>query len=70
MNRMTGWHFLTPLSALASGITVGANRERIANEDLCGATHTEVLILKFGGCGYLILDSAMCERAISQLKDE
>ncbi|KAF2492062.1 FAD/NAD(P)-binding domain-containing protein [Lophium mytilinum] len=70
MDRMTGWRFLSPPPALIEGVTVGVSGERIANEDLYGATHCEVLIHKFDGRGYLIVDSAIWRKAINQLQEE
>ncbi len=55
MDRMTAWRFLSPPSALVEGVSVGVDGRRIANEDLYGATHSEVLLHEFGGRGYLVV---------------
>ena len=70
LDRVTGWRLLTPPSALIEGITVGVNGDRIANEDLYGATHFDVMIHKFGGKGFLILDSDIWNRARAQALDQ
>ncbi|MCA2321642.1 FAD-binding protein [Mycobacterium intracellulare] len=66
LHRVAGWRFLSPPAAMLEGITVGVSGERIANEDLYGATHTDVMVRDFGGRGFLILDSAMWKRARAQ----
>ncbi|KAF2816157.1 FAD/NAD(P)-binding domain-containing protein [Mytilinidion resinicola] len=70
MDRITAWRFLSPPSALIEGVTVGLSGERIMNEDLYGATHSEVLIHKFDGRGYLIVDSTIWKKAINQLQEQ
>jgi 3-oxo-5alpha-steroid 4-dehydrogenase len=67
LERVTAWRFLSPPSAFLEGITVGVNGRRIANEDLYGATHSEVLVRRFASRGFLILDADMWKRARSQL---
>jgi 3-oxo-5alpha-steroid 4-dehydrogenase len=67
LNQVTAWRFMSPPSALVEGIAVGINGTRIANEDLYGATHAEVMIRHFGGKGFLIVDSQIWRRARSQL---
>lgn len=67
LDRVTAWRFMSPPSAMAEGVVVGINGERIANEDLYGATFSDVMIRKFGGSGYLIVDSAVWKRAIAQI---
>ena len=67
LDRMTAWRFLSPPPALLEGVTVGANGVRIANEDLYGATHAEIMVREFDGRGYLIFDSGVWKRALAQL---
>lgn len=67
LHRVTAWRFLSPPAAMLEGITVGVSGKRIANEDLYGATHADVMVHEFGGRGFLILDSAMWNRARAQL---
>ncbi|WP_370331482.1 FAD-binding protein, partial [Mycolicibacterium hippocampi] len=67
LNQVTAWRFISPPSALVEGIAVGINGSRIANEDLYGATHAEVMIRHYDGKGFLIVDSRVWRRARSQL---
>ncbi len=67
MHRVTAWRFLSPPAAMLEGVTVGCSGERIASEDLYGATHAEIMVRRFGGRGFLIVDSAIWKRARSQL---
>lgn len=70
LDRMSAWRFISPPSHLIQGIVVDANGQRIINEDLCGATFTEALIHRASGKGYLILDSAIWERAKLSVENE
>jgi 3-oxo-5alpha-steroid 4-dehydrogenase len=70
LDRISAWRSLGPPAALVHGVSVGVNGERIANEDLYGATHTEVMVRQFGGKGFLIADSVIWERARSQMSDQ
>ena len=67
LHRVAAWRFLSPPAAMMEGIAVGLSGERIANEDLYGATHADVMVRKFGGRGFLVLDSVMWKRARAQL---
>lgn len=70
MNRMSAWRFLSPPSAFIEGIAVSSSGQRIAREDLYGATFTKTFIEKHDGKGYLILDSTQMEKAKQQYKDQ
>lgn len=70
LDSVAAWRFLSPPAAMLEGITVGVSGERIASEDLYGATHADVMVRKFGGHGFLILDSATWKRARAQLADQ
>jgi 3-oxo-5alpha-steroid 4-dehydrogenase len=70
MDRITAWRFLSPPAAMLEGIAVGVNGKRIANEDLYGATHAEVMVTQHGGKGYLIADSAIWRRARAQVRTQ
>ncbi len=67
LERMTAWRFLSPPSALLEGVTIGSGGDRIANEDLYGATHSQVMIDKHGGRGFLIVDAAIWRKARGQI---
>jgi 3-oxo-5alpha-steroid 4-dehydrogenase len=70
MERMTAWRFMSPPSAMIEGISVGGDGTRILNEDLYGATHSEALIHKHGGRGYLILDHEIWTKARGQIRTQ
>ncbi len=66
LERVTAWRLLTPPSALVEGIAVGVSGDRIAAEDLYGATHCHIMVNEFGGKGYLIADADIWTRARGQ----
>ncbi|GAA3860941.1 FAD-binding protein [Leifsonia kafniensis] len=66
MGNVTAWRFLSPPSAFIEGVTVGLNGRRIANEDLYGATHGNVLMREFSGKGWAIYDSDNWKKARGQ----
>ena len=68
LERMTAWRFLSPPSALLEGVTIGPAGDRIANEDLYGATHSQVMVDQHGGRGYLIVDAAIWRKARRQIR--
>lgn len=70
LERVSAWRLLTPPSALIEGITVGVSGERIANEDLYGATHCDIMIRQFGGKGFLIVDADTWKRARAQSAEQ
>lgn len=69
MSKMTAWRFIAPPSAFTEGIVVAGNGERVAPEDLYGATFADRLI-ESGGKGYLILDSTQVAKVKSQLSTQ
>ncbi|QTX05408.1 FAD-binding protein [Agromyces archimandritae] len=66
MGKVTAWRFLSPPSGFIEGVTVGLDGRRIANEDLYGATHGNVLMREFGGKGWAVYDSVSWKKARSQ----
>jgi 3-oxo-5alpha-steroid 4-dehydrogenase len=70
LERMTAWRFMSPPSALLEGVSVGPTGGRIANEDLYGATHSQVLIDEHGGRGYLVLDANIWTKARRQIRSQ
>lgn len=66
MGNVTAWRFLSPPSAFIEGVTVGVNGRRIANEDLYGATHGNVLMREFNGKGWAIYDADNWKKARGQ----
>jgi len=70
LERMTAWRFMSPPSALLEGVSVGPSGSRIANEDLYGATHSQAMIDRHGGRGYLVLDANIWTKARRQIKGQ
>lgn len=70
MGNVTAWRFLSPPSAFLEGLTVGADGRRIANEDLYGATHGNVMMREFGGTGWAIYDAATWQKVKDQIRTQ
>lgn len=70
MGNVTAWRFLSPPSAFLEGLTVGADGRRIANEDLYGAAHGNVLMREFGGTGWAIYDAATWRKIKAQITEQ
>ncbi|MEQ9442962.1 MAG: FAD-binding protein [Cyclobacteriaceae bacterium] len=70
MDRMTCWRFLSPPVAFMEGVSVGRNGNRIANEDLYGATFSESLIHNHKGEGFAVLDATSWKTAKEQAKTQ
>lgn len=70
MDKVAAWRFLSPPTAFMEGVTVGLDGSRIANEDLYGATHSDVLVREYGGDGRAVFDSTQWRKAKSQLKTQ
>jgi len=70
MGNVTAWRFLSPPSAFLEGLTVGADGRRIANEDLYGAVHGNVMMREFGGIGWAIYDAATWRKIRAQIAEQ
>lgn len=70
MGNITAWRFLSPPSAFLEGLTVGRDGRRIANEDLYGATHGNVMMREFGGAGWAIYDAPTWRKVKAQIRDQ
>jgi 3-oxo-5alpha-steroid 4-dehydrogenase len=70
MGNITAWRFLAPPSAFLEGLTVGKDGRRIANEDLYGATHGNVLMREFGGSGWAIYDAPTWQKVRDQIREQ
>lgn len=70
MGNVTAWRFLAPPSAFLEGLTVGADGRRIANEDLYGATHGNVMMREFGGAGWAIYDAQTWRKVKKQIRTQ
>jgi 3-oxo-5alpha-steroid 4-dehydrogenase len=67
MGNVAAWRFLAPPSAFLEGLTVGADGRRITNEDLYGATHSNVMMREFGGTGWAVYDAQTWKKIKSQI---
>lgn len=67
MDRMTAWRFITPTSAMTEGIIVDGTGQRIANEDLYGATFADHMVRDHGAVGHLVLDARQWRKARRQI---
>jgi 3-oxo-5alpha-steroid 4-dehydrogenase len=70
LERMTAWRFMSPPSGFLEGVSVGPGGTRIANEDLYGATHSQVMIDKHSGRGFLVLDANSWTKARRQFRSQ
>lgn len=70
MDRWSAWRMLYPPVAFLEGVMVSQQGERIAAEDLYGATFSEIMIRRFGGVGYMILDATQWKKIKSQVKEQ
>ncbi|OBB72738.1 FAD-binding protein [Mycobacterium sp. 852014-52144_SCH5372336] len=70
MGNITAWRFLSPPSAFLEGLTVGRDGRRIANEDLYGATHGNVMMREFGGAGWAIYDAPTWRKVKTQIREQ
>ncbi|KAI5857350.1 flavoprotein [Durotheca rogersii] len=70
MDRVSAWRLIYPPEALVEGIVVSPGGERIAAEDLYGASFSEVMIDRFDGHGYLILDSTQWKKVKDQVNSQ
>lgn len=67
MGNVAAWRFLAPPSAFLEGLTVGVDGRRITNEDLYGATHSNVMMREFGGTGWAVYDAHTWRKIRSQV---
>lgn len=70
MNYFTTWRLMYPPESLLEGIVVSTSGERIAAEDLYGASFSNIMVEKHGGCGFLILDSKQWQKVKIQAKTQ
>ncbi|KAI0449789.1 flavoprotein [Xylaria acuta] len=70
MDRLSIWRLMYPPEALLEGIVVSVSGERIAAEDLYGATLSHVIATRFDGRAFLILDSVQWNKTKSQIKEQ
>ncbi|HSJ21713.1 MAG TPA: FAD-binding protein [Nocardioidaceae bacterium] len=70
MDRASAWRFYTPPSALAKGVLLGPNGERVCNEALYGAAVAEAVIHEHGGAAHLLVDQRILAEARKQVSKQ
>ncbi|KAI0118652.1 flavoprotein [Nemania sp. FL0031] len=70
MDRISIWRLMYPPEALLEGIVVSMSGERFAAEDLYGASLTHVMVTRFDGRAFLILDSVQWNKAKRQIREQ
>ncbi|KAI0490286.1 flavoprotein [Xylaria cf. heliscus] len=70
MDRLSIWRLMYPPEALLEGVVVSVGGERIAAEDLYGATLSHVIATRFDGRAFLILDSIQWNKAKCQITEQ
>ncbi len=67
MDSVSAWRFINPPNALARGVLIGPQGERICNEMLYGAQMSERIMKEHGGKGYLVIDQRLWKLAHTQI---
>ena len=70
MDKATSWRFISPPEAFIEGVSVGTNGHRVTNEDLYGATHSNVMVREYGANCRLILDHNQWIKAMKQVPSQ
>ena len=70
MDKATSWRFISPPEAFIEGVSVGTNGHRVTNEDLYGATHSNVMVREYGANCRLILDHNQWIKALKQVPSQ
>lgn len=68
MERCGAWRFINPPVALTHGILVNRSGERFCNEELYGATLGDHIAYEQDGHAYLVIDSNVRRRILSELR--
>lgn len=70
MDKATSWRFISPPEAFIEGVSVGTNGHRVINEDLYGATHSNVMVREYNANCRLILDRNQWIKAMKQVPSQ
>lgn len=70
MDKATSWRFISPPEAFIEGVSVGTNGHRVTNEDLYGATHSNVMVREYGANCRLVLDHNQWIKALKQVPSQ
>src|SRR5262249_56336097 len=68
LGRVSVWRFLSPPSALLSGVLVGRDGRRVCDESRYGAAVGAAMMAEHGGQAWLLADRATVARAGRQLR--
>lgn len=68
LDRVSAWRFLYPPHAFAKGILVDGTGQRFVNEFWYGSTIGEAMVEQHAGTATLIIDRALMNEAIAQLR--
>ncbi|MCO1578763.1 FAD-binding protein [Crossiella sp. SN42] len=68
LDRVSAWRFLSPPSALLSGLLVDRAGRRVIDESRYGAAVGEALITRHQGRGWLLVDAGILAEARRQLR--
>jgi 3-oxo-5alpha-steroid 4-dehydrogenase len=70
MSKIAGWRFISLPSAFTDGVLVDRDGERVGNEQLYGATISEVLVERHGTRAHLVLDRDIWAAARARARTE
>ncbi len=68
LDRVSVWRFLSPPSALLSGVLVDRDGQRVCDESRYGAAIGDAIMARQGGQAWLLVDRATLARARRQLR--
>ncbi|MEU6263402.1 FAD-binding protein [Saccharopolyspora shandongensis] len=70
LDRVSAWRFISPPSAMLSGVLVDRDGRRIGDESRYGAAHGQALVERHGGRGWLLIDHRLSRLAKQQLRSQ
>lgn len=70
LDRVSAWRFITPPSALLSGLVVGPSGTRIGDESRYGAALGQEVVEEHGRRAWLLIDQRVRRAARSQLRSQ
>ncbi|HST84990.1 MAG TPA: FAD-binding protein [Kineosporiaceae bacterium] len=68
LDRLSAWRFVSPPTALISGLLVDRAGRRICDESRYGAAVGEAIITRSEGAAWLLLDAGLIRTALRQLR--
>lgn len=70
LDRVSAWRFISPPTALISGLLVDRSGARICDESRYGAALGEAIITRHDGAAWLLVDDALVRLALRQLRQQ